>query len=146
MSANSAPTSASKPIRPNLFVAAAADGKPRLLGSRCRETGKIYFPSEAMNPDTHKTGTMEPVEIPGRGSIVSYTRVTRGLPGFSSPYTLAVVELDAGPSLVAQIEGAGETELAVGTPVELVIGTIKTEKDGTAIIGPKFRPRRPEGP
>lgn len=135
-------TAATKPIRTDLFVASAADGKPRLLGSRCRETGRIYFPAEVMNPDTHRVGTMEPVEILGSGHLISFTRVTRGLPGFPSPYALALIELDAGPSLVAQLEDWQDVDLAIDMPVDLVIGTIKLDKDGMTLVGPKFRPRR----
>lgn len=131
---------AERPIRHGLFVERGAAGRPMLLGSRCRETGKVYYPAETMNPDTHRAGTMEPVEIEGNGRLVSHTVVSRGLPGFASPYALGVVELDAGPSLVAQLEDWDQAELSAGLQVELVIGTIKTEKDGTRVIGPKFRP------
>ncbi len=133
------------PIRPNLFRVAGAGGRPLLLGSRCRETGTLFFPAEVMNPDTHRAGTMEPAEIDGAGRIYSVTKIARGLPGFASPYALAVIQLDAGPSLIAQLEDWQDQDLRIGVPVDLVIGTIKTEKDGTRITGPKFRPRRPRG-
>jgi uncharacterized OB-fold protein len=134
-----------RPIRPNLFRAAGAGRGPLLLGSRCRETGTLFFPAEVMNPDTHRAGTMEPVEIEGAGRIYSVTKIARGLSGFASPYALAVIQLDAGPSLIAQLEDWQDQDLRIGVPVDLVIGTIKTEKDGTRITGPKFRPRRARG-
>jgi uncharacterized OB-fold protein len=134
-----------RPIRPNLFRVAGTGGRPLLLGSRCRETGTLFFPAEVMNPDTHRAGTMEPVEIDGAGRIYSVTKIARGLPGFASPYALAVIELDAGPTLIAQLEDWQDQDLRIGVPVDLVIGTVKTEKDGTHITGPKFRPRRPSG-
>ena len=130
-----------KPIRPNLFLAQGRDGRPKLLGSRCRETGQLFWPAEIMNPVTHHPDTLEPAEIDGKGKIVSFTTVARGLPGFPSPYALAAIALDAGPTLIAQLDDWQDRTLQVGQPVDLVIGTIKTEKDGTRIIGPKFRPR-----
>ena len=134
-----------KPIRPALFVAEGADNGPALLGSRCRKTGTVFYPAEVMNPETHEAGTMEPVEIDGAGTLVTHTVIARGLPGFASPYALAVVQLGAGPSLIAQLEDWQDASLEPGTPVELVIGTIKTEKSGTRVIGPKFRPLPPAG-
>lgn len=130
----------SVPLRDGLFVDGAGDRPPKLLGSRCRETGAVYFPAEVMNPDTHRTGTMEQVEIDGRGHLVSYTVVARGLPGFESPYALGVIALDAGPSMIAQLADWDADSLRCGRPVEMTIGTIRTGKDGTRYVGPKFRP------
>jgi uncharacterized OB-fold protein len=123
-----------KPIRPNLFTT-REDGTPVLLGSRDPATGACFWPAEAMNPATR--GPVEPAEIAGDGAVVACTTVARGLPGFASPYGLACIQLDAGPSLIAQLEGATAAE--AGARVALVIGTIKTEKDGTPVVGPKFR-------
>jgi uncharacterized OB-fold protein len=130
---------ATRPIRPRLFTE-AGDGPPRLLGSRDRETGQAFWPAEAMNPVTRRPGTLEPAELEGAGRIVSFTTVARGLPGFASPYALATIALDAGPSLIAQLEAWQGVELRLGQRVELVIGTIRTEPDGTRVVGPKFRP------
>jgi uncharacterized OB-fold protein len=93
-----------------------------------------------MNPNTRKPDTLENVEIDGAGRIVSFTTVQRSLPGFRSPYALAMIELDAGPSLIAQLDDWEEKPIGLGTRVDLVIGVIKTERDGTRVVGPKFRP------
>jgi uncharacterized OB-fold protein len=127
------------PIRQGLFVKAGGDGRPKLAGSRCKETGAIFWPAERINPITRKAGTLEPVEIDGDGRIFSFTVVARGLPGFASPYAIASITLDAGPTLIAQLTDWQNAELAIGAPVELTIGTIKTEKDGTVVEGPMFR-------
>lgn len=125
-----------KPIRPNLFTT-RPDGTHVLLGSRDPVTGECFWPAEAMNPRTR--APVEPAEIPGAGAVIASTTVARGLPGFASPYHLACIQLDAGPSLIAQIESPAEP----GARVALEIGTIKTEKDGSAIIGPRFRTATP---
>lgn len=128
------------PLRAGLFVDGVGDRPPKLLGSRCRETGVVYFPAEIMNPDTRRTGTMEQVEIDGRGRLVSYTVVARGLPGFASPYALGVIALEDGPSMIAQLADWDAESLKCGMPVEMTIRTIRTGKDGTRYVGPKFRP------
>ncbi len=137
-------TSPAVPVREGIF-AKTADGGVTLLGSRDRETRQFFWPPERVNPITHKAGTLEPAESNGSGRIVSWTIVRRGLPGFASPYALAAIELDDGPSLVAQLEDWEEADLKTGAPVSLVIGTIRTERDGTAVEGPKFKPVKTEG-
>ncbi len=128
------------PIRTGLFLE-PAQSAPKLVGSRCRQTGEVFFPAEAMSPTLMRPGTLEEHAFDGSGTLVAWTIVQRGLPGFDSPYALACVQLDAGPSLIAQLEQWQGAALAPGMPLELVIGRIKQEKDGTVVMGPKFRPR-----
>lgn len=134
------PTPPSKPIRTGLYREGEAARRPALIGSRCRKTDQVFWPAEVMNPVTHEAGTMELAEIDGSGRLVSWTVVARGLPGFASPYALGVVALDAGPTLIAQLEDWSAASLVAGQRVDLTIGVIKTEKDGTRVMGPKFRP------
>ncbi len=129
-----------EPIREGIYRKAADAGSPVLLGSRCAETGLVFWPAERFNPVTGKAGTMEPCEIEGQGRLHSFTTIARGLPGFSSPYALASIELDAGPTLLAQLTDWQDVDLHAGMAVELEIGTVKTKKDGTRIEGPMFRP------
>ena len=124
-------------IADNLFVEGPP---PRLLGSRCRETGEAFYPVQSMNPVTHKAGTMEVCEFAGGGTLQNFTKIHRGMPGFDSPFALGVIALDEGPVLTAQLADWDFENLRLGQRVELVIGTIKHDPDGTAVIGPKFRP------
>ena len=128
------------PIREGLFVEQTTDGRHQLVGSRCRETGQVYFPRETMNPVTMRDGTLEDHLFDGAGTLVAWTIIGRGLPGFDSPYAMATIQFDAGPSFIAQLHDWQSTTLKAGQRVELVIERIKTEKDGTVVIGPKFRP------
>lgn len=128
---------ASRPIREGLFLEGPP---PRLLGSRCRETGEVFYPAQVMNPTTCKAGTMEPAEIPGDGTLVNWSVISRAAPGFESPYAMAVIKLRAGPMLTTQLADWQKVALRTGMPVELVIGAIRHDPDGTAVTGPKFRP------
>lgn len=130
------------PIRPELFV----DGDPpRLVGSRDRETGAVFFPAEVMNPVTLTEGTLERHEFGGSGTLVAWTVIERGLPGFDSPYALGTFALDAGPGFVGQLHDWRGKSLHPGMRVRLVIGRIRTEKDGTEVVGPKFAPIETHG-
>jgi hypothetical protein len=125
------------PIRPDLFV----DGDPpRLVGSRDRSSGQVFFPAEVMNPVTMTEGTLERHEFDGAGTLVAWTVVARGLPGFDSPYALATVALDAGPGFITQLHGWQGKTLRPGMRVALAIARIKADADGTEIVGPTFVP------
>jgi uncharacterized OB-fold protein len=124
-------------IRPDLFVEGP---EPRLIGSRDRHSGEVFFPAEVMNPKTMQEGTLERHEFDGGATLVAWTVIARGMPGFDSPYALATVQLDAGPSFIGQMHDWQGKTLAAGMRMKLVIARIKAEKDGTEVIGPKFVP------
>ncbi len=130
-------TPARLPIRPDLFVDA---DPPRLVGSRDRETGEVFFPAEVMNPRTMREGTLERHEFDGGGTLVAWTVVARGLPGFDSPYAMATILLDAGPGFIAQLHDWQGQALRPGMRLRLVIARIRREKDGSEVVGPKFVP------
>lgn len=124
-------------IRDDLFV----EGPPaRLLGSRCRETGEVFYPVQVMNPVTHRAGTMERVELSGEGTLLNFSKVSRSIPGFDSPYAIGVIRLQAGPTLTAQLADWQDVNLRTGMSVELIIGPVRHDSDGVALMGPKFRP------
>ena len=125
------------PIRIDLFIEGDV---PKLVGSRDRDTGEVFFPAEVMNPNTMCDGTLERHEFEGGGRLVAWTVIGRGMPGFDSPYALATVSLDAGPGLIGQLHNWQNKALKPGMRVRLVIERIKREKDGTEVIGPKFVP------
>lgn len=84
----------------------------------------------------------QPYQLAGCGTVISYTIVTDAPEGFEdqSPYTLALVKLDDGPTVLAQLtdlEGPAE----IGMPVEMVTRKLRTDgKRGIIVYGYKFRP------
>lgn len=64
---------------------------------------------------------LKPVSVPGTGTLVSWTTVRRAPTRFKGlgPYTIAVVDLDAGVRVTGRLRGEIE-RLAVGVPVAAV--------------------------
>jgi uncharacterized OB-fold protein len=94
--------------------------------------------AQCLSPD--RIFEFQPVS--GRGSIRTWTVVRDGfLPGFRSevPYVVAEVELEeqAGLRVIGQIVDSADTDLAIGSPVEVVFEDLA---GGLAV--PHFRPRR----
>jgi uncharacterized OB-fold protein len=82
-------------------------------------------------------------EFSGRGQVYSYTKVLDAPSGFedSAPYTVALVRLDEGPMVTAQLTDVAEDQIEVGLPVEMVTRKLRTDGErGMLVYGYKFRP------
>ena len=101
-------------------------GERKLVGSRCKSCGKLYFPARPMCPECHGKD-MEAVEISGKGKLAAFSVIyiaTTAMiqAGFDrkNPYCVAVVKLEEGPSICAQVIGADVTHpetIKIGSPV-----------------------------
>ena len=105
-------------------VAAFADHlrEGRVMGSRCLRCGERSFPPRADCPSCLGR-EFELVEIDGRGKLRSFTTVASAAGGFESqtPYTIGIVDLDAGGSALAWIgPTVPRASLAIGMTLELV--------------------------
>jgi hypothetical protein len=84
----------------------------------------------------------------GRGEVYSHTTVYEAPAGFegNTPYTVALVKLDEGPMLTAQLTDVDQSEVQIGMPVEMVTRKMRNDGDeerGLIIYGYKFRPILP---
>ena len=80
--------------------------------------------------------------LSGKGTVYSYTTVTAPAEPFDpfAPYVLALVQLDEGPLITAQLTDL-DGEPQIGMRVELAIRKLRTDGPrGIIIYGQKFRP------
>ena len=58
------------------------------------------------------------------------------------PYTVALVKLDEGPMVTAQLTDVDASEVQIGMPVEMVTRKLRDDGDerGMIVYGYKFRP------
>jgi len=115
-----------------------------LIGNRCPTCEKAYFPPREICPTCHRQsiGKMMEIQFAGKGRIYSYSVVHDAPTDFSDqrPYIMAIVELDEGPRLTAQIVDAVDG-VEIGTPVEMVFRKIREESpEGIIHYGYKFKP------
>lgn len=79
----------------------------------------------------------------GMGEIYSFTTVQDPPEAFKeqAPYTLALIKLDEGPMITAQLTDIDMGEpIAIGDRVEMVTRKLSTEgKQGMIVYGYKFR-------
>lgn len=86
---------------------------------------------------------MEPFKLGGTGTVVHATAVHVPAPGFEDiiPYAVAIIELDEGPRLTAQITDCDPNDIHSGMRVKAVFRRIQEDgKSGVIYYGTKFVP------
>ncbi len=114
----------------------------RLVGEVCGTCGVKIFPPRDICPECSKPA-QELYTFSGRGEVYSFSTVYNAPAGYEeyAPYTVALVKLEEGPVLTAQLTDLGDKEPEIGMPVEMVTRQLRTEGDeGMVVYGYKFRP------
>jgi len=114
-----------------------------LVGEICPHCESKIFPPRDVCPhcgsEARTTFTFS-----GRGKIYSFTTVVDAPTGYeeNAPYTVALVKLEEGPVVTAQLTDLDGTEPEIGMPVEMVTRKIRNDGDekGMIVYGYKFRP------
>ncbi len=114
----------------------------RLLGVKCETCSKNYFPKRSICPTCRRKGKLVDVRYSGKGTIFSFTEVAAPPQGFEDqiPYILAVIELEEGARLTAQVVDATKDDIKVGSKVEQVFRVIqRNDPEGLVHYGFKFK-------
>lgn len=114
----------------------------RLLGGRCLDCGRISPSLRSICPGC-QGDRIEEVALSGRGEVYSFAVMYKAPEGFEQdiPYVVALVKLDEGPLITAQITDVDVDEVRVGMPVESVLRQWRQHgPDGHIVYGFKFRP------
>lgn len=115
------------------FFEGAAAG--RLLIQRCTICGTLRHPPR---PSCSRCQSLEwdTVESAGRGTVYSYVVVHHPqIPAFDYPLPIAVVALDEGTRLVADLVGVAPEDVRIGMPVHVEFVAVDDE-----LTLPMFRP------
>jgi hypothetical protein len=112
-----------------------------LLGSRCDTCGTHYFPLRNICSKCRRKGKMAEFKFCGKGKVYSYTLVSVPPSGFEveAPYVLAIVQLDEGPKITAQVVDCEEKDVKFGSPVTVRFRKIQESgEEGLIHYGFKF--------
>lgn len=116
----------------------------QLVGEICPDCQGKIFPPRDVCPHCGDNERQPTYQFSGKGEVYSHTTVQKPPEGYeaAAPYTVALVKLDEGPLLTAQLTDVSNDEVEIGMPVEMVTRKLKTEGDeGLIIYGYKFRPQ-----
>lgn len=81
--------------------------------------------------------------LSGRGEIYSFSTMYNAPQGFEEqkPYTIALIKLDEGPMVTAQLTDVEASAVKIGLRVEMVTRKLREDgAEGQIIYGYKFRP------
>lgn len=113
-----------------------------LVGEVCPHCQNKIFPPRDICPECGHEAR-ETYQFSGRGEVYSFTTVRTAPAGFehNAPYTVALVKLEEGPMVTAQLTDLAEESVRIGMPVEMVTRKLRSDGDkGMLVYGYKFRP------
>ena len=112
----------------------AREGELRL--QRCKSCEQAYFPPRPFCPEC-SSRDVEVFKASGKGTLYSYVINHLKSPGYEPPFAIAVVELEEGPRLMANILDCPQTPeaLVLDMPLEVTWERLNDE-----ITLPQFKP------
>lgn len=106
----------------------------RLEATKCSNCGLIMFPPRQVcrNCSSQK---LEKIKLSDEGKIMSWTVIHTTTPQFKkcTPYALAIVELDGGVRLTAQVVDCDFKNIEIGKKVRIVFRKIQ-EEDKASVL------------
>ncbi len=113
--------------------------EPRLMGGQCVQCGVKVFPKPKICSVCWGVEQRE-APLATRGKLYSFSVVHAARKGWPSPYAIAYVDLEDGVRICAPLEADLAHLPALDTQVELVVGTLRTDADGGAVLSHRFKP------
>jgi uncharacterized OB-fold protein len=122
------------------------NGKPFIEAQRCRACGAMVGEPRLACPACAARDGFEAAPAKETGKLIAYSIVKRSYPGVETPFVSAIVQLDGGLTLKANLVGAGfEPEaLTPNLKVRLHFNDAlgRKDEDGRAYVGYQFEPQR----
>src|SRR5271157_829950 len=114
-----------------------------LVGETCPHCQAKIFPPRDICPNCGGEAKTT-YAFSGKGEVYSYTTIYEAPTGFdeTAPYTVALVKLEEGPLVTAQLTDLEDKPIEIGMPAEMVTRRLRSDGDerGILIYGYKFRP------
>lgn len=113
----------------------------RLEGAQCEDCNEIFFPARSICPQC-RSENVAPYQLGGRGRVYSYSTVYDPPAGFEEyvPYIVALIQLEEGPLVAAQLTDIDPADVEIDMPVEMVTRALRRYgEDGLITYGYKFR-------
>jgi len=114
-----------------------------LVGEVCPHCETKIFPPRDVCPECGGEAKTA-YAFSGKGEVYSFTRMGNAPAGFEeqAPYTVALIKLQEGPIVTAQLTDLGDQEVQIGMPVEMVTRKLRSDdgEKGILVYGYKFRP------
>ncbi len=116
-----------------------------LIGNQCGGCDTVYFPPRESCPQCRRKSmdNMKSIKLKGKGKVITYSIIHVVPEHFEgqAPYPIAIVELEEGPRVTAQIVDCNIKDIKIGMSVESTFRKIQEDGYiGAIYYGYKFRP------
>ena len=118
------------------------EGAPHLRAWESVDSGALYL--DRRNADAKSGGTeFKPKKLGTAGVVRSFTIVHRGVPSVPTPYVSALIDLEGGGSVKANLTNVSPDpeHVTLGMPVQMTTFVAGTDDDGTEAIAFAFEPK-----
>jgi uncharacterized OB-fold protein len=133
-----------KPIVPFLRLPEAPGQKAYLVGSKCKACGLLYLGQRRVCGKC-LSRELEEARLSDQGELYVFSVVHQTAPGIPVPYIAAIVDLDDGVSVRANVEGLDPNKPDkswFGTRLQMFTEKVRTDREGNDVIAFKFRPKK----
>ena len=117
------------------------------MGNKCGTCERVFFPPRESCPYCRRKsiGNIKEIKLTGKGEVVTYTIIHVGPEDFEeqTPYPIAIIKLEEGPQITAQIVDCSLDEVKIGMKVESTFRKIQQDgHTGAIYYGYKFKKQR----
>ncbi|MEI5908921.1 OB-fold domain-containing protein [Bacillus spongiae] len=88
-----------------------------LFGSKCTQCGQSYYPKQRVCVKCHQKDEMESFSLQGKKAKIATYTVDYLASSVSPPSIFAVIDMEGGSRMLAQVTDCGPTDISIGTEV-----------------------------
>ncbi len=131
-----------KPLPVVEYLKLPEDGDPYLEGHKCSNCDSMYLGERTVCSKCGSRDTIEAVKLSNQGKLYVYSIVYRSFPGIEVPYISAIVDLEGGGRVKANLVGVDldPKKIELGMPLELTTFGVAKDENGTEAVSFGFRP------
>jgi uncharacterized OB-fold protein len=139
-------TQSEAPVGARPHIKFDAAGKPFIEAQRCRACGVMVAEVRLACPACLSRDGFDAVRAAQTGTLRAYSIVKRSYPGIPTPFVSAIVDLDDGLTLKANLVDAGFEPDAFAPNMKVVLqfndALGRKDAEGRAYVGYQFEPRK----
>lgn len=132
-----------KPILPFIRIPENYPDEPAYIwGSKCANCATKFLGERIACGKCGSTGPFEETKFGDEGEIYVFSVVHQSVPGIEAPYVAAIIDLDDGVSVRANVYGLDPTKPDpswFGKRVKMQAEKVATDRDGNDVIAAKFK-------
>jgi uncharacterized OB-fold protein len=116
-------------------------GRPHLFATECSNCGALYFGRRNACSRCFQRDFLQR-RLADTGTLRAFSIIQRAAPGVKAPYISALVDLDGGGSVKANLLNTATVPEAIklGMPVRLTTYTVATDDDGSEAVAFGYEP------